>query len=453
MSGPRERDRMAHIALTRFGMGAKPGGLRRIADDPRGALLEELSTRSVSRIPGRGLPSYKEACRIVHTSFEAENDLCQRELEARMRKHLEPEIGFVERLVIFFSNHFSMSINKDGAVRATIGQLERDVIRAHVQGKFPDMLLGVMQHPAMMEYLDNASSIGPNSSVGLSWGAGMNENLGRELLELHTLGVGGGYTQADVQALTRILTGWSYVRGWEARHGWNGGRRGNRGQFIFRADWHEPGSHRLLGRNFGASGQSKGRAALRMLALHPSTAEFLAFKLVRHFITDTPTQAMVDRVARAYTRSDGDLRATARALINLPEAWSLPLTKLRTPYEVQIAQMRAMNRFYPERLRWAWREPLRALRNLPWERGPPDGYSDDTAYWISPDAVRIRAETAHTNVWALLEFRGWRGNPQALARSLFGKALSRPSRDALAQITNQRQGLATLFQLPEFQRR
>jgi len=247
----RDQERLAHLAMNRFGLGAKPGGIARIRDNPKAALKRELEKTGIADITNSTLPSYVQACQVVHTDFNAEHKLKEKELTARFNQHLKPEIGFVERLVLFFSNHFSMSILKDGAIRATIGQLERDVIRKNVLGSFNRMLLGVMKHPAMIRYLDNEDSIGPNSTSGINWGVGLNHNLAREILELHTLGVGGGYTEDDIDGLAKIITGWSFVRGWEAAGKYNGGNERNRGQFIYRKDWHEPGAQRVLGKLYG----------------------------------------------------------------------------------------------------------------------------------------------------------------------------------------------------------
>ena len=448
-----DQHKTAHIAFNRFGLGAKPGGILRILNNPKAAIEAELDTPGIATIDPTGLPSYEDACQAIHTSFERENGIKEQELTARINKHLQPEIGFVERLVLFFSNHFSMSINKDGAIRATIGQLERDVIRTNVLGSFKTMLTGVMRHPAMLAYLDNDDSIGPDSVTGRAWGVGLNENLGRELLELHTLGAGGGYTQGDVQALARILTGWSYVRGWEADQLHNGGSPENRGQFIYRADWHEPGAQTLLGKSYPNTGLAQCTAALANLARHPSTAQFLAFKLVRHFITDFPTPELVTPLVQAYRSSNGNLRAVIQALIDLPQAWTLPLAKLRTPYELQMAEMRAMLRTYPIDGRWAFYEPLNALRHAPWERPAPDGYSDESAYWMGPNAMRIRLETAQLNAWSLQNIQPYTQSAPWLANRLFGKALSPASRRAVTQAPDLYQGLAMVFMIPEFQRR
>ena len=447
------QDRLAHIALNRFGLGAKPLSLGRIRADPKAAILDELHTPGIARILNGKLPTYEEACMAVDTDFSAEDGIKEAELTARINKHMEPDVGFVERRVQFFSNHFSMSVDKDSAIRTTIGQLERDVIRTNVLGSFKSMLLGVMKHPAMLRYLDNCDSIGPHSVAGRSWGVGLNHNLAREIMELHTLGVSGGYTEIDIDRLAAALTGWSYVRGWEADGRYNGGIRANRGRFMFRQKWHEPGTKQVLGRIFGQTGMDQAVAILETLAVHPSTAQFIAFKLVHHFITDEPTPAMVDPIATVFRTTHGDLRAVAHALINLPEAWTAPLTKLRTPYELQIAAMRAMNREYPQSKRWPFYSTLDALYNYPWQHPAPDGYSDDSDYWMSPDAMRIRLETAQLTASELLQLGKFNATASELTHNLYGAALSASSRDAVAGALDRKDGLAPLFMIPEFQRR
>lgn len=447
------QEKLAHIAFNRFGLGAKPGGVRRIAADPKAAVMAELDTPRTALISNPLLPTYEQACKSMHRDFETEEKIRATEMTARLAKHMEPEVGFVERLVLFFSNHFSMSVNKDGAIRATIGQLERDVIRVNVLGTFQDMLYGVIKHPAMLAYLDNADSIGPNSYIGQSWGIGLNHNLAREILELHTLGVNGGYTENDIDSLAKIITGWSFVRGWEADGHYNGGAPRNRGMFLFRPKWHEPGRQIVLGQEYPATGMSQGYAVLRSLARHRSTAQFIAFKLVKHFITDEPTPAMVDPVAAVFRATGGNIRRVAQALIDLPEAWSLPFTKIRTPYELQVAEMRATHRGYRQSDRWPFNEALRALMHLPWERPTPDGYPDDTQYWLAPDAMRIRVETAQLNAWTLQSETPYTGTASALASSLFGRALSSASSEAIAAPGGVVDGVTMLFTVPEFQRR
>jgi uncharacterized protein (DUF1800 family) len=442
----------ARIAFQRFGLGPKPGGPERIGGDAKGALLEELDRPNSALISSATLPSYRKACAVSQRDFDVSYEVFHQERRARAKQALKPEIGLLERLVTFWSNHFSMTIWKGQAILGTIGQLERDVIRPNILGSFSKMLLGVMRHPAMIAYLDNDDSIGPRSPIGKAWGAGFNENLAREILELHTVGVGGGYTEGDVTNFARIITGWSYVRGWEADNRWNGGTPENRGQFIFRADWHEPGGIELMGKRYSAGGIEQGEAALRDLAVHPKTAEHLAFKLILHFLTDEPTEAMVNPLATAFLESGGDLGAMTRALVELPAAWSLPLKKIRTPYELAIAQFRATGTDFPAPDdEWAFTEPLRALDNLPWEYGPPDGFPDESAAWLNPDAMRVRLDTA----LLFVDMFGREGWPAAgdLAPALFDAALSQPSKAALGKPPDERGAMTVLLMLPEFQRR
>jgi uncharacterized protein (DUF1800 family) len=441
----------ARIAFQRFGLGAKPGGPSRIGLDPVAAVKAELENPAAALITDSTLPTYATAASRSQLSFEDAHNFYLAELKARVKKHQEPEVGFVERLVLFWSNHFSMSINKGEAVRGMIGQVERDVIRKNVLGSFQTMLRGVIKHPAMIQYLDNADSIGPKSTIGLAWGVGLNENLAREILELHTLGSGGGYTENDVTQLARVITGWSYVRGWEAQYGYNGGTPANRGRFIFRADWHEPGTITVLGTPYAPEGLLQGDKVLNALVRKRATAEHIAYKLVAHFITDAPTPTMVKPVADAFFNTAGNLKATALALLNLPEAWTLPLGKIRTPYELSIAQFRALGRIYGNDDSWAFSEPLRALRNLPWERATPDGYPDETAHWLDPDGMTIRLDTA---MLAVQMFGGAvTRTPLQMGTALFDTALSAASRAKLTAATSKVAGLSILFMSPEFQRR
>lgn len=445
--------RLAHLVLNRFGLGAKAGAIQRIGVNPRAALLAEINQPGVADIPATGLPTYAAACRLTDGDWQATNNAKNLELKARVTKAMQPEIGFVERLVMFFSNHFSVGIDKEGATRPTIGQMERSVIRPNVLGSFPAMLQGVIRHPAMLDFLDNSSSVGPNSTFGRQQGRGLNENLAREILELHTLGVGGGYTQTDVVSLAKIITGWSVVRGWEAEMGREGGTPANRGQFIWRPQYHEPGTHTVLGRPYAPDGVMQGGRVLAMLALHPSTAEFLAFKLIHHFITENPTTQQVDAVAAAYRSSRGNIKTTVLAMLDLPAAFTAPLTKLRTPYEIQIAMMRATGRRYLDSQEWAMGSPLYDLRNSPWEYRTPDGFPDETDYWLRPDGMRVRLETSQLAAWAFQDGRPYTRTATQMASLVFATTLSPESRLAVsdAQAVDRLRAVATMFMLPEFQ--
>ncbi len=438
------------IAFHRFGLGAKPGGPARIGG-ARTALHAEVQTTNIAAIVNPNLPTYEKACFESQFDFNRAEPIRQAEINARVDKQMSVEIGFVERLVLFWANHFSMSVNKTDTIRGTIGQWERDVIRRHVLGRFTDMLRGTIEHPAMLAYLDNESSIGPNSTAGKNWGAGYNENLAREILELHTVGSGGGYSEADVTAFAKMLTGWSYVRGWESDECWNGGTPENRGRFIYRPDWHEPGSFTVMGKTYPEVGKQQVESALKDLAMHPATAEHIAFKLVRHFFTDRPTAAMVAPLKQRFLRTGGDLKAVALALLDLPEAWSMPLAKLRTPYEYSIAKYRALGMRYKNSEPWVLSEALRALNQMEWESRSPEGYSDETPTWLNPDAMRVRLNIAQYVSYAFLP--NSTRNVPALANSLFGAALSAATRSRLAAAGNSNDALTVLFASPEFQRR
>jgi uncharacterized protein (DUF1800 family) len=439
------------IAFQRFGLGALPGGPKQIERDPKAAVLRELDVADIAEVTGKKLPSYERACLEGQQGYSRAEELRRRELDARIDKQMRVQIGFVERLVMFWQNHFSMTVNKAETIRGTIGQLERDVIRKNVLGRFEDMLDGVMSHPAMIAYLDNDDSMGPNSEIGLQWGAGFNENLARESLELHTLGSGGGYTEQDVSAYAKILTGWSYVRGWESDGRWNGGTPANRGRFIFREEWHEPGPIEFMGRTYAQPGTGQARRVFEFLAASPATAEHIAFKLVRHFITDEPTPAMVEPLKARFLETDGNLKQVARALVELPEAWTLPLEKVRTPYELAIAQYRALGTRYLTDEYWALSETLRALHHMIWEAPSPEGYSDEAAYWLDPDGMTIRLDTAQLS--ARVYGSRLKGSTPQLANNLYGKSLSRATRERIAGSGDVNRELTILFCSPEFQRR
>ncbi len=376
----------------------------------------------------------------------------RREIDARIDKQMRVEIGFVERLVIFWSNHFSMTVNKADSVRGTIGQLERDVIRKHVLGNFSDMLLGVMKHPAMIAYLDNANSIGPNSPIGLEWGVGFNENLAREVLELHTVGSGGGYTEADVTAFAKILTGWSYVRGWEADGGWNGGTPQNRGRFIFRADWHEPGPIRFMGKTYPAAGIGQAMRVLADLAQEPGDGRahrLQAGPPLHHRRADAGDgRSAEERVPRDRRRPRRRWRWRCCACP--------PPGRRRCKGCARPTSARSRSTARSARATWTtssgrFAETLLALHQMVWECPSPEGYSDDTLHWLDPDGMTIRLDTAQLSrlgLWRALHRQRGGAGEQALRQG----ALRRDAR-AHRRIGDKTSALTILFSSPEFQRR
>ncbi len=351
----------------------------------------------------------------------------------------DAEIGFVERLVAFWSNHFCVSAGKSEILRASAGSFEREAIRPYVLGRFAEMLLAVERHPAMLFYLDNAQSVGPASRAGQNRKRGLNENLAREIMELHTLGVDGGYTQGDVTSLARVITGWTFA-GRE-------GRMGEPGTFLFNANMHEPGDQTVVGRAYLGGGFGQGEAALNDIAQHPATARHLATKLVRHFIADAPPPAAVDKIAAVFRSRDGDLRAVSTALVDLPEAWSAPPTKIRNPYEFLVAAARMLGATPADP--GPMLNGLRTLGQPLWEPPGPNGHPDTAADWASPEGMKLRLDVSAGIAQA---YRGG-GDPLALVEAAAGAALSPETRDAISRAESRQQGLALALMAPEFQRR
>jgi uncharacterized protein (DUF1800 family) len=413
-------------ALNRFGLGARRGERQRVSD-PRGWLKAQLDggapSLHASDVPSPGvigdavrglrMPGQRDA----QERREARRHLVELsagEARTALEARISSDRPFVERLVAFWSNHLCVSSGSKILVAPLAGAYERDVIRPHVLGRFEDMVLASAKHPAMLAYLDNFQSIGP-SSPGARMGQrnngakrGLNENYARELLELHTLGVNGGYTQADVQELARVLTGWTIdgiggpgarvPQSTQARRA-NGAIRRAQPQpgsaigFTFRERLHEPGTKTVLKEHYKEDGLAEGERAIRALCRHPSTATFVATKLATHFISDDPPPAAVDRLARAFRSSDGDLKVVARTLIEEPEAWRDDARKFRTPQDWFVAVMRAFgaNEVNPN-------APvvLRQLRQPLWSPPSPKGFGDAMQEWADPDSLLNRGELART---------------------------------------------------------
>lgn len=412
-------------ALNRFGLGARPGERADISD-AREWLRRQLEDDAARlRAPaGSSLEVIGEALRGVRMTAtgdeRARREARQRvvgihtaEARAALQQRLTSERPFIERLVAFWSNHLCVSAASKLPVAALAGAYERDVIRPHVLGSFEEMVLASARHPAMLLYLDNAQSIGPSSSAASLAGAarggnaqrGLNENYARELLELHTLGVNGGYTQQDVTELARVLTGWS-VAGLQperarARPGMRPGRRplqqrdagGGAIRFTFDERLHEPGARTVLGARYDEGGVDQGERVIRALCRHPSTAHFVATKLVTHFIADEAPAAAVDHVARVFSETNGDLRAVAMSLVDRPEAWQPELRKFRTPQDWLVAMLRAV---VAPQAGDAIGQVLRQLRQPLWSPQSPKGFGDTTVEWADPDSLLNRAEFART---------------------------------------------------------
>ena len=349
------------------------------------------------------------------------------------------ECGFVERLVTFWSNHFCTSASKGELARMWSGAFEREAIRPYVLGNFGEMLRAVEQHPAMIFFLDNQQSIGPESRAGQNRKKGLNENLAREIMELHTLGVNGGYTQADVTSLARIITGWTFA-GRQAK-------LGAPGTFIFSANAHEPGPQKLLGKVYEDTGVAQGEAALADIARHPATAKFIAAKFVRHFIADDPPPALVAKLEATFKKTSGDLRAMTLALVDADEAWRAPMTKIRMPYEYLVASGRMMGRIPEDPQRYLG--GLNVLGQPLWTPAGPNGFADTNAAWAAPENIKLRLDIASQ----ISSRIGDTIDPRALLDVVAGDAASNETRQTIERAESKQQAFALLLMSPEFQRR
>ena len=358
--------------------------------------------------------------------------LFRNEARARFDAAINAEIGVAERLVWFWSNHFC--VNADATVMA--GGYEREAIRPHVLGRFKDMLLAAEGHPAMLLYLNNEQSIGPDSVAGINRDRGLNENLAREILELHTLGVRTVYGQADVTSFAKILTGWTILPTvTNPDHG---------GEFVFLRRAHEPGPQTVIGNAYADTGVEQGRAVLADLAGHPATALHVATKLARHFVADEPPTPLVDRLAQRFLDTDGDLKEVTAALIAAPESWAPEQAKIKRPGEWIVAALRATEE--PGDIVRIIR--AQALLGEPlWRPPAPKGFSDDNAAWL--DGLGQRLEIA--NSFARRE--GLAHEPEAVLEAGLGPLASEETRRTLARADTRPQALTLLLMAPEFQRR
>jgi uncharacterized protein (DUF1800 family) len=462
------------IAANRFGLGGRPGELAsigssgpdwlraqldgpapEIADDglqSSASILAQVyelrQTIRAARASGGGgatdsaaaIGALKKLPQLIRPIYVAEAG-------ARFRESVSTDRPFVERLTQFWANHFAVSVDKN-ELAALAGSYEREAIRPYVLGNFSDMLLATERHPAMLLYLDNQMSMGPDSRA--AWNiarrnpdrkTGINENLARETMELHTVGVDGGYTQTDVTAFSEVLTGWSIA----GPDGWRTGAEP--GTFLFREAMHEPGSKVVMGKRYPDKGYGQCVAVLRDLAARPATAHFIATKLARHFIADDPPESAVQRVAQAFSQSGGDLPTVYKALIDSPEAWRQPVAKYKSPSDYIVSAFRGLE--LPVKME---KPPVGLFQQLGqriWAPGSPAGWPDRSADWDGASGLLKRIEWAD----AVGQRVGPRRNAMELAPQLLGDVLSGATREAIARAESAAPALALMLAAPEFMRR
>ena len=440
-------------AFIRFGLGSRPG--ERVSGDPRGALMAQLKgpDPALASTAFAGLPTGRDAIDALRADRLARRQLLLagekpdgrfkpktralylRDASAQLNWAVTTDAAFRERLVWFWANHFSVSTNQ-GETAGLAGPFVREAIRPHVTGNFTDMVLAAERHPAMLRYLANDVSIGPDSPAGQRTGRGLNENLGRECMELHTVGLAAGYSQADVTGMAKILTGWSAA----------GSRQGGDSTgFKYRPMTHEPGRQTVMGHSFDG-GEAAGIAALTFLSRYPTTYRMLARQLATHFIADQPPEAAVDRLAGALADSGGELMPAYAALVESPEAWT-PLGKFKTPQEYMVSVLRAAPADGPP---VNLPGVLNRLGQPLWGAPLPNGWPDQAAMWVGSDAVMSRLDWAYTYAG---RFDGSGVRPEEIADAALGPLLRPATLGAIRQAGSKREALSLLFASPEFQRR
>ncbi len=453
----------AAVALNRFGLGARPQ--EPVAAEPKAGLLAQLGNYAPNNAAWAAQPQsdqqvvayldYQKALRQADAGSEqslrqkfgaATQAQYRLEVSARVSSAVASATPFAERLAHFWANHFAVSIEKPPVI-ALAGAFELEAIRPHVMGRFEDMLLAVTRHPAMLFYLDQTRSIGPNSPLGLrserrapQTPRGLNENLAREILELHTLGVRSGYSQDDVTEFARALTGWSVG-------GLPGMPPSAPGFYGFQPQLHEPGPRSVLGKRYGQAGEAQAAAVLHELCAAPATARHIVTKLARHFAGDIPAPALIERLAGSFQRSGGDLPTVYRSLVESPEVWAPTQLKFKTPWEWTLSVLRGLGR--QDLGNQPIAQLLTQLGQTVWRPGSPAGFDDIADSWAAPDALLRRVTSAER----LASLAGSGIDARRLALQLLPGGLSETTLTAITRADSPDIALALLFSSPEFLRR
>ena len=486
---PTMSDKAAALHMAnRLGFGPAPGELERMA---AAGLEEWLNTQlhpEPSQLPAKlvtvlkSLPSFGKDCATLYAQYwwvaqvpdrkalpkdekkqlkKHERQVFREAQTARLARAVASPWQLNEALVDFWFNHFNV-YEKKGLLKVWIGAYEEEAIRPHVMGRFSDLLLATAKHPAMLIYLDNARNVAPEPDAPRTATAGrkrkkagINENYAREVMELHTLGVDGGYTQADVISLAHILTGWTVGPGGDADSAATVNAYKDKGAFRFAARRHDPSPEKLLGRSFSGDDEREGEEALLMLASHPATAHHISFELAQYFVADQPGNDLVDAMARTFRGTGGDLRAVVRTMAT-HEDFLAPKNfgnKFKTPYRYVVSAARAAGMGSSDV------EPLSAVLDdlgQPLYRCiSPDGYACTQSAWLDPNAILRRLSFAMRLGAGEFAALGVNGdfepvNPEPL-HEMFEPMLGQATSSLLAQTPVEKRAGAILGS-PEFMR-
>lgn len=472
----------AAIAMNRFGLGARPATA--VPAKPKGWLIEQLGSYDPRPPAIAALPPRSELISAIRdlrqdrqqrrsmdedkpsddAAAAADRDLANYRttvrgqylaaVDARLGVALSSDTDFAERLVHFWANHFAISIDKIVIV-GLAGNFEFEAIRPHILSSFADLLKSAVRHPAMLLYLDQAQSIGPNSILARRIGArsdreiGLNENLAREILELHTLGDRTAFTQEDVTEFAKAMTGLTVGGLGRPQLQRALGTDKLPGEAVFAEALHEPGSRTIAGRSYGGGGAQALDRILDDLATHPATARHIATKLVRHFVADDPPAPLVARLEAVFLKTGGNLPAIYKALVEAPESWRSPVAKFKSPWEWTVSALRALSvTDFPGRAQAA--AGLFTQMGQPvWRPGSPKGFGDISADWAGPAALMRRVETAGR----FARLAANRVDARQLAPAILRDTLGPLTAEQIARAESPEQGLALLLVSPEFLRR
>lgn len=428
------------VAATRFGLGVTPGMIHEMGRDPRGWVAQQIATND--GISSYHIPSLQERLNILFPKKgDGDAKVISRKREAfinrardsRIARGISTSTPFAERLSRYWFDHFNISVSKL-MILGLADWYEADAIRPHVLGRFRDMLGATARHPAMIWYLDNLTSVGPRSEVGRRRNAGLNENYARELLELHTLGVNGGYTQRDVREVAKILSGWRA----ETRPGEAAVR------VFFDPAYHEPGDKKIMGKVIKENGAKELDDLLDYLASSPATAAHVAWRFSRHFIADSPPDDLVKALKDRFLRTDGDLRELALGLIEFEDAWKAPAQKALPPEDWGIAFARLISLTgddAPARIRNA----ATAMGQMGYAAPSPKGWPDELSAWLTPETIIARSSWARR----LSEDKDDLPDPRSILKA-YGDFIGDAERMIIFGAPSSQDGLALIAAMPQF---
>jgi len=444
------------MAVTRFGLGAGKGEIDTASDDPKDWLLKQLRPNNSDHAAFKDTLSSVEIYKISRkykdarkTMKDADKPAASKAYGKTVRRNFEAEIKaraiyaaqtqtpFHERLTRFWSNHFSISA-RNRNTRVFPGAYEREAIRPHILDSFFELTISAIFHPGMLVFLDNVSSVGPKSRQGQKRNKGLNENLARETLELHTVTPAAGYSQSDVTEFAKALTGWSVER--------KTGRDTPQGMTAFNRRYHEPGRKTVLGTTYADEGAKQAINILKDLCRRPETAENVAMKLATHFVSDAPPKALVAELKQSFLKTDGNLTALYKTLINSPHAWEPAAQKIKTPDELIISTSRMVgfDTVMPKRPK----DTYDSLAQLPFTAPTPEGWPDIAQAWIGPDAILKRIEWANE-----LASRAEGIDARSFLQSALGARLKPETLQAISRAESGQQAFAMALLSPDFQRR